>query len=64
MRWVGAIIFYVTLLEVLFILNNRSPRWSSGYPRMLLALVLKFDSHRGEILIIFAKKQKKKEVNC
>ena len=26
----------------------RSPWWSSGYPRILLALVLQFDSHRGE----------------
>ena len=28
----------------------RSPRWSSGYPRMLLALVLDFESHRDAIL--------------
>ena len=29
-----------------------SPRWSGGYPRILLfiALVLEFDPHRGEIL--------------
>ena len=36
---------------------SRSPRWSinSGYPRIVLALVLEFDSHRGEILALFAK---------
>ena len=35
--------------------TSRSPRWSSGYPGTLLALVLEFDSHRGEILTSFAK---------
>ena len=36
---------------------NRSPRWSSGNPRMLLqivVLVLEFESRRGEILNLFA----------
>ena len=41
---------------------SRSPRWSSGYPRTLLALVLEFDSHRGEILNLFAKMQKKNQL--
>ena len=37
-----------------------APRWSSGSPRILLALVLEFDSHRGgEILTLFAKMGKK-----
>ena len=42
------------------------PRWSNGYPRILLlaALVLDFDSHRGEILTLFAKKAKTKRINC
>ena len=42
--------------------SNRSPRWSSGYPRiqLLIAFVLEFDSHRGEILHLFAKMQKKR----
>ena len=38
-----------TLFLPLFVLQSRSPRWPSGYPRILLALVLEFDSHRGEI---------------
>ena len=42
---------------------SRSPLWSSGYPRMLPALVLKFGSHRGDILTLFAKMQKKR-INC
>ena len=29
--------------------GDRSPRWSSGHRRMLLALFLEFESHRGEI---------------
>ena len=29
-----------------------------GYPRMLLALVLEFESHRGEIFEIICKKKK------
>ena len=39
----------------------RSPRWSSGHPRILLALVLQFDSHRGEVLNLFAKMQKQQK---
>ena len=39
-----------------------SPRWCSGYPRILLALVLEFDSHRGENLKVFAKMQKKDQL--
>ena len=40
------------LARVIIALHCRSPRWSinSGYPRILLALVLEFDAHRGEIL--------------
>ena len=34
-------------------------KWSSGYPRIPLALVLEFDSHRVEILNLFEKMQKK-----
>ena len=41
----------------------RSPRWTSGSPRMLLVLVCEFESRRGEILNLFAKK-KEKSSNC
>ena len=41
---------------------GRSPRWSSGYPRILLALVLEFDCHRGEILNLLAKMPKKDQL--
>ena len=34
-----------------------SPRWSSGNPRMLLVLVLKFESCRGEIVDLLGKKE-------
>ena len=39
---------------------SRSPRWTCGSPRMLLALVREFESRRGEILNLFAKKKRKK----
>ena len=39
-----------------------SPRWSSGYPRILLALVPEFDSHRDEILTLFVKMRKKDQL--
>ena len=32
-----------------YLIVRRSPRWSSGYPQILLAFVLDFDSHRDEI---------------
>ena len=35
-----------------------SPRWSSGYPRLLLELVREFDSHRGEVLTLFVEMPK------
>ena len=38
--------------------TSRSPRWSSGSPRMLLVLVREFESRRGEILNLFAKVRK------
>ena len=34
------------------------PRWSSGYPPMLLVLVLELESRRGEIVSLFAKGKK------
>ena len=48
-------------------ISSRSPRWSSRYPRMLLLillilLVLKFESRRGEIAFIC--EQKKERINC
>ena len=36
----------------------RSPRWTSGSPRMLLVLISEFESRRGEILNLFAKIKK------
>ena len=38
-------------------------QWTSGSPRMLLVLVREFESRRGEILNLFAKK-KEKRINC
>ena len=37
---------------------SRSPRWTSGSPRMLLVLIREFESRRGEILNLFAKMKK------
>ena len=40
----------------------RSPRWCTGYPRILLALVLEFDfQRRGDILSLFARMHIKKK---
>ena len=36
-------------------LTYRSPRWTSGSPRMLLVLVREFESRRGEISIYLQK---------
>ena len=52
-------IFYTTSL-VYIILYSRSPRWTSGSPRMLLLSVREFESRRGEILNLFAKKKRRK----
>ena len=41
----------------MYIGRSRSPLWSNGYPRIPLALVREFDSHRVEILTLFAKPQ-------
>ena len=38
---------------------QRSPGCTSGSPRMLLVLVREFESRRGEILNLFAKKSKR-----
>ena len=42
---------------------SRLPRWriNSGIPRILLVLVLEFESRRGEILNLLAKKRKKEK---
>ena len=42
---------------------GRSRRWSGGYPRLLQALVLEFESHSGEVLNLF-EKYGKKRINC
>ena len=46
------------ILRTKFVVTSRSPRWTSGSPRMLLVFVREFESCRGEILNIFAKKKK------
>ena len=46
------------LAPVAKVYNNQSPRWSSGFSRILLALVLEFDSHHGEILFFLQKCEK------
>ena len=48
------------LLDILGLLG-RSPRWTSGSPRMLLVLVREFESRRGEILNLFANKKEDKK---
>ena len=40
--------------------DNRSPRWSGGYSRMLPELALKFEFHAGRT---FERKEKRKGVN-
>ena len=37
---------------------SRSPRWTSGSPRMLLVLIREFECRRGEILNLFAQIKK------
>ena len=39
---------------------GRSSRWSSGFPRMLLELVLGFESHMGRTAVEFIGKKKRK----
>ena len=41
---------------------GRSPRWTSGSPRMPLVLIRGFESRRGKILIFFAKIKKKDQL--
>ena len=56
---------YIYTPEYIYYNNSpcsRSPRWSSGNPRMLLVLVREFESRRGEILNLFYKKLK--NVSC
>ena len=48
-------------------LHCRSPRWTSGNPRMLLlilwmVLVLELESRRGEIVNLFAKIQRDRQL--
>ena len=47
--WNDSAVYYVP---------SRSPRWTSGSPRMLLVLLREFESRRGEILNLFAKLKK------
>ena len=49
--------------------EHRSPRWSSGYPRMLLLLiklVLGFESHVGTVvfLSLFAKRNERNQLTA
>ena len=48
----------LSLEKLLIRKQHRSPRWSSGYPRMLLALVLESESRHGDILNLVAKIKK------
>ena len=67
-RHIQIVVFVLLYRRILICRIHRSPRWSSGCPRMLLlmllAFVLEFDSHRGEILNELAKNKRKKKVNC
>ena len=52
---------------VVNLFHSRSPLWSSGSPRMLLLILLivlvrEFESRRGKILNLFAKKKKDQEL--
>ena len=51
-------VLYIPGTCVFFQEPSRSPRWTSGSPRMLLVLVHEFESRRGEILNLFAKIKK------
>ena len=46
--------FYFEVYICVYI-GSRSPRWTSGSPRMLLMLIHEFESRRGEVSIFFAK---------
>ena len=47
------------ILYQVMLAYSRSPRWSSGNPRMLLVLLIReFESRRAEILNLFAKVKK------
>ena len=46
--------FWYSCISCIYLSECRSPRWSSGYLRMLLVgLVPEFESHRGEIWGLF-----------
>ena len=49
----------VIAVYVVFVVLDRSPRWTSGSPRMLLALVREFES-----LEFICKKKKEKRITC
>ena len=55
---VGSTCVYVRKLRGILLHISRSPRWTSGSPRMLLVLVREFESRRGEILNLFPKIKK------
>ena len=46
----------------ILLIYSRSPRWTRGSPRMLLVLIREFESRRGQILNLFAKKKKKDQL--
>ena len=58
LRSSGAVYVHVCHMIANYLYPERSPRWTSGNPRMLLVLVREFESRRGEILNKFPKKKK------
>ena len=66
-KWFSFVLFVVLFHSSLscrgVLHKSRSRRWTSGYPRKLLALVLRLDSQRGEISYIFRKCQQQKNIN-
>ena len=44
--------------------DRPAPRRCSDYTSISLALVFKFNSHRGDIVTVFAKTHNKKGINC
>ena len=58
---VGVVHASLPVRAFIFISHSRSPRWTSGSPRMLLVLVREFESRRGEVLIYLQQQKKRKE---
>ena len=46
---------------LIILINHRPPRWSSGYPRMLLAVTIEFELHRDDVVNLFARIKKRNQ---